>query len=137
MSKTNRSAAIGLETAAKPARCDWRSHAVTAHLHRVWGSVKMRPVKYALGIPPFAVVDKSHLTSIQFTNGTWELIYEWPAGVTDVVYDPQTSADLLSWTNGEMVQQFLGTDTNSLQVWGANYNGSNGPTRFYQLRLHQ
>jgi hypothetical protein len=72
-----------------------------------------------------------------FTNGSWALVYHRPAGIADIVYDPQTSADLLGWTNGGMIQQLLGTDTNSLQIWGAQYGGAPGPVRFYQLQLHQ
>lgn len=94
-------------------------------------------VKYALGLSPFTPAAPSQLTSIAFTNGAWALEYHRPASITDIVYDPQTSTDLLNWTNGGINLQLLGVDTNSLQIWGASYTGTQGPVRFYQLRLHQ
>jgi alpha-N-arabinofuranosidase len=94
-------------------------------------------VKYALGIPPFMPVSESQLTGLAFTNGSWELVYHRPASVTDVIYDAQTSTNLLDWTDSGVIQQLLGTDTNNLQIWGASYSGTPAPTRYYQLQLHQ
>ena len=94
-------------------------------------------VKYALGLSPFTPADPLQLTSLAFTNGAWALVYHRPADITDIVYDPQTSTDLLNWTNGGISLQLLGVDTNSLQIWGASYIGAQDPVRFYQLRLHQ
>ncbi len=94
-------------------------------------------VKYALGLPAFTSASNAFLTTLVFTNGSWSLLYRRPAGVTDVIYDPRTSTDLLTWSNAGMIQQWLGTDTNSLQLWRAMYSGASGSVRFFQLQLHQ
>ncbi len=94
-------------------------------------------MKYALGLPPLAPANSSTLTSILFTNGSWELLYHRPASINDVIYDPQTSLDLFNWSDAGVVQQMLGLDTNGLQIWGATYSGAAVNGGFYRLVIHQ
>jgi pectate lyase len=91
-------------------------------------------VKYALGLPPFVPATQP-LVTLQPPNSQGALVYHRPASVNDVIYQAETSTDLVNWSTTGVTQQNTGTDGNGLQIWQATYSGPGSDKRYFRLTL--
>jgi len=90
-------------------------------------------VKYARGLPPFAVASPP-LTFLRLEPPDAVLVYRRPANATDVNYHAQSSSDLAAWTESGVTQQLVSTDVNGLQTWEVRCQPS-GSEAFLRLVL--
>ncbi|HVT72265.1 MAG TPA: immunoglobulin domain-containing protein [Lacunisphaera sp.] len=91
-------------------------------------------VKYALGLEPKQNITTG-LPAVTTTATDWVYTYTRPSDRTDITYDVEMSADLVTWTsapNQQMVSSGGGNET-----WTASYPLASAPNVYFRLKVSQ
>jgi alpha-tubulin suppressor-like RCC1 family protein len=90
-------------------------------------------VKYALGLDPKQDV-VTGLPEVSVQGPDWVETYTRPAGLTDLVYTVERSADLTTWTTAGVTHEFVLTAA-GIETWRARYPLASAANVFFRLKI--